>query len=58
MMATKACFAEFGTKAAVKEFGQDAIAAILKEVIQLEGKNTFMARAIHELTEKERQRAL
>ena len=50
MMATKACFAQLGTQAAVKEFGQDTVAAILKEVTQLEGKKTFMARAIHELT--------
>ena len=58
MMATKACFAQLGTKAGVKEYGQAAVAAILKEVKQLEGKNTFKARAIHELTELERQRAL
>ena len=58
MMATKVCFAQLGKKAAVKEYGQAAVAAILKEVKQLEGKKTFMAHAIHELTEMERQRAL
>ena len=50
MMATKACFAQLGTKAAVKEYGQAAVAAILKKVKQLEGQKTFMAEAIHELT--------
>jgi len=49
MMATKACFAQLGTKVAVKEFGQDTVTAILKEVTQLKGKKIFMACAIHEL---------
>ena len=50
MMATKGCFAQLDTKAGVKEYGQAAVAAILQEVKQLEGKNTFMARAIHDGT--------
>jgi len=53
MMAKKACFAQLGTQSALKEFRQDAVDAMLKEVTQLEGKKTFRARAIHELTERE-----
>ena len=34
MMATEECFTQLSTKAAVQEFGQDAVAAILKEVTQ------------------------
>jgi hypothetical protein len=58
MMATKACFAQLGTKAGIKEFGQEAVAAIMNEVKQLEGKKCFKARAIDELTRQERERAL
>ena len=57
-MATKACFAQLGTKAGVKVFGQEAVAAIITEVKQLEGKKCFKARAIDELTRQERERAL
>ena len=58
MMATKACFAQLGTKAGVREFGQEAVAAIISEVKQLEGKKCFKARAFDELTRLEQERAL
>ena len=38
MMATKACFALLGTKTGVREYGQEAVAEIIREVKQLEGK--------------------
>ena len=58
MMATKACFAQLGTKAGVKAFRQEAVAAIISDVKQLEGKKCFKARAVDELTRQERERAL
>ena len=58
MMATKACFALLGTKAGVREYGQEAVAAIISEVKQLEGNNCLKARAVKELTRLERERAL
>ena len=58
MMTTKACFAKLGTKAGVREFGQEAVAEIISEDKQLEGKKCFKARAVDELTRLERERAL
>ena len=49
-MAIKACFAQLRTKAGVREFGQEAVAAIISEVKQLEGKKCFKAIAVKELT--------
>ena len=50
MMATKSCFALLGTKDGVREYGQEAVAAIISEVKQLDGKKCFKARAVKELT--------
>ena len=58
MIATKACFAQLGTKSGVREFGQQAVAAIISEVKQLEGKKCFKERAVDEITRLERERAL
>ena len=53
MMAKKACFALLGTKAGVREYGQEAVAAIISKVKQLEGKKCFKARSVKELTRLE-----
>ena len=58
MMATKACFSQLGTKAGVREYGQESVAAKISEVKQLEGKKCFKARVVKELTRLERERAL
>ena len=56
MMATKASFALLGTKAGVREYGQEAVAAIISKVKQFEGKKCFKAREVKELTRLERER--